>query len=700
MNLARRSLLLVLLMLASTRPSSSAETQWWRADTQKDHEKSETEGVVIAADGTLSLGPVATSWSADSLRTVWAVLPLADGSVALAGDRGRIDRWTASGGVRPWVRLADGQVLSMASDGDGLVAGTGPTGLVYRVSAKGDTTRLASTGERYVWGIVPGAKGTWWLATGTRGRLLRLEGSRTRIAWDSDASNLTALLSDGAEGVYTGGDARGRVVHARRSGELRTLFDAPEDEIRALARSADGTVWAAALSSTAVSGVSVVAGDGEDGPAPQRAAVSGGRAVIYRIAPEGTGVSWWSAPQPFVFALATSPEGPIAATGNRAGIYQVTGAQQAGQWLAPPQGQVTALASGAKGEWYAATSNPASLWRVGPGTASKGTLTASAQDLRRFSRIGRLRWSGTGSPRFWLRVGNTEEPDTTWESWTEVASDGKSGRALLGRYAQWKAELSGAPTRIDAVSFASRELNLPPRVDEVTVAPQAEGIRDGELGTRSEAVTQTLPGGQKVEYSVNFSPNKALRDLPSWARGLRTLQWRASDANADPLRFQVQVRDEATRGEWVTVGKDLDQTMHSWDTRTLPDGRYRVRVLADDARGNAVGEELTAEGVSEVFEVDNTPPSVTTLDVAPVAGGLRVTVEAADERSPLWRLEVSVDDGDWRTIAPPDGTFDEPRERVSFTLPGLAKGEHLVSVRAVDLAGNPTTRAVRGTVAR
>lgn len=687
-------ILFAVMLAGSVR---AAETQWWTTDTQKDHEKSESRGVLVSAEGALSLGPVAESWDADSLRTVWALVPLADGSVALAGDRGRIDRWTAGGGVRPWVRLPDGQVLSLARDGDGLVAGTGPRGLVYRVSARGDTARLAATGERYIWGIAPAARGSWWLATGTRGRLLVLEGGVTRVAWDSDAGNLTALLADGDGGVYAGGDARGRVVHARRTGELRTILDAPEDEIRALARGADGSVWAAALSSTAVSGATT---DSEDGPAPMRAAVSDGRAVLHRIHPSGAGSAWWTSPQPFVFALTPSGDGVVAATGNRAGLFLVTGAQRAERWLAPPQGQVTALATGAKGELYAATSNPAALWRVGPGPARSGMLTAAPQDLRRFSRIGRLRWSGRGAARFSVRSGNTDIPDTTWEAWTPLAADGRPQSPRAGRHVQWRAELSEAGSRVDAVSIATREENLPPRVDDVSVMPQAQGFREGELGPRSESVTQSLEGGQKVEYSVNFSANKSLRELPSWARGLRTLQWRASDPNGDPLRFQVQVRDEAEAAEWVTIGRDLSQTLHSWDTRTLPDGRYRVRVLADDAKGNAIGEELRAEAVSESFEVDNTAPVVSRLDAEPVAGGLRVTLEASDERSPLGQLLVSVDDGEWRAVAPPEGTLDQSSVRATFTLPGLAVGEHVVSVRAVDLAGNPATRAVRAKVSR
>ena len=102
-----------------------------------------------------SPGPAASVSRADSLRTMagrWRSSPTA--RWRSRGDHGRVERWTAKDGMKPWVRLGAGQVLCLARDGDGLLAGTGPNGLVYRISAKGDTTLVAATGERYVWALV------------------------------------------------------------------------------------------------------------------------------------------------------------------------------------------------------------------------------------------------------------------------------------------------------------------------------------------------------------------------------------------------------------------------------------------------------------------------------------------------------------------------------------------------------------------
>ena len=99
------------------------------------------------------------------------------------------------------------------------------------------------------------------------------------------------------------------------------------------------------------------------------------------------------------------------------------------------------------------------------------------------------------------------------------------------------------------------------------MAPQGAGFREGDLQPRSEPVTQTLPGGQRVEYSLPKPAGQdALRELPTWARGLRTVQWKATDPNGDPLRYRVEVRPRE-REPWTEVGEDLDATSFTWDTQ-------------------------------------------------------------------------------------------------------------------------------------
>lgn len=693
------------LLLLAPSVARGAETQWWITDSAAELAKSEARGLIVHADGAIGLGPEARMAAADSLSVVWAIAVLADGSVAMAGDGGRIDRWTESAGVRPWVKLPVGQVLSLGYANGELLAGTAPQGLVYRIGTRGDTALFARTGERYVWGLAPAGAGAWYAATGTRGRLMKLTKGASTIVVDSDESNLVCALADGKGGVYAGGDSRGRVVHVRADGSVRTVFDAPEDEVRALALGPDGALYVASLSASAVSSGGDPDDDRSDGPSPVKSASSAGRGIVYRVVPDSMSMAWWTSPQPFVFALLGRKDGVLAATGNRAALYALERAKGASQWLAAPQGQITALAGAANGTVYAATSNPCALWRVGPGTATKGELLSGVSDAKRMARFGRMRWHGQAkgsNVELYARSGNTDTPDTTWSPWRGGATDeaGRVAGAPPARYLQWKLALAGGAPRIESVEVAWREFNLPPRVDDLVIAPQGAGFREGELVPRSESVTQSLPGGQKVEYTIpSASTPKQLRELPMWARGLRTVQWRGSDPNGDALRYRVDVRAEGG-GTWMNIGDDLEASAFTWDTRSMPDGRYRLRVTASDAAGNAVGEEDSTQVLSEPFPIDNTPPTLQEFRADPGPGSIVIRGRAEDAENPLSRIEVSLDDQDWRVVNPEGGMADDRSLSFRATLPVDRTGEHTVSLRVVDLTGNSAQRATRVTVTR
>ena len=384
------------------------------------------------------------------------------------------------------------------------------------------------------------------------------------------------------------------------------------------------------------------------------------------------------------------------ATGNRAAVFQLDSENRATQLIAVPQGQVTALAVGAGGRLYAATSNPGALWQIGPEHAGRGDLESSPLDARRFAQFGRVAWrgdAGGGRVELSTRSGNTDPPDTTWSVWKAAPQESRVA-SPPARYLQWKVELAGGHPHVDAVEVAWRERNLPPRVEDVSVAPQGAGFREGELQPHADPVTQTLPGGQRVEYQLQSSGPRLLRELPAWARGLRTLQWKATDPNGDPMTYRVDVRPEAS-DHWTMVGEHLEATSFTWDTQGMPDGRYRIRVRATDEPGNAVGEGLTAEAMSEPFTIDNKPPVITALDAKGEPGAIAVSGHASDGQSILVRLEVEVGDGDWRMLTPSGGFADSRDLDFTVKLPDIKAGEHSVAVRAVDRAGNGATRAAR-----
>ena len=89
--------------------------------------------------------------------------------------------------------------------------------------------------------------------------------------------------------------------------------------------------------------------------------------------------------------------------------------------------------------------------------------------------------------------------------------------------------------------------------------------------------------------------------------------------------------------------------------------------------------------MSEPVVVDHTPPAVRLLgiDAGPV-----IRFEARDAASILRRAEYSVDAGAWTPILADDGIVDSMTEAFTVRLAGVGTGEHLVTLRVRDWAGN------------
>src|SRR4029077_8675678 len=99
----------------------------------------------------------------------------------------------------------------------------------------------------------------------------------------------------------------------------------------------------------------------------------------------------------------------------------------------------------------------------------------------------------------------------------------------------------------------------------------------------------------------------------------QSVLWTAHDDNDDDLRYAVYFRGE-NEHEWKLLKDNLDQKFYSWDTTTLPDGAYYLKIVASDAPSNPPALALKTERESERFEVDNTPPVIEGLEAGANVG--------------------------------------------------------------------------------
>ena len=171
------------------------------------------------------------------------------------------------------------------------------------------------------------------------------------------------------------------------------------------------------------------------------------------------------------------------------------------------------------------------------------------------------------------------------------------------------------------------------------------------------------------------------------------IKWKTENPDGDTLVYRLYYREELGVTWRLISGHDpLEKAEFDWDTEPVPDGYYRIKVVASDEKDNPEETTLTDSEISERVLVDNRKPEVVGLAVKqPWVSGL-----ARDSYSTIKRVEYSLDGGAWRMVGALDGIFDSPAEAFRFKLPdGLAPGAHVVAVRALDEADNLGVAQIR-----
>jgi hypothetical protein len=178
----------------------------------------------------------------------------------------------------------------------------------------------------------------------------------------------------------------------------------------------------------------------------------------------------------------------------------------------------------------------------------------------------------------------------------------------------------------------------------------------------------------------------------TFQKSLQTFVWSARDTDGDRLQYALSYRREGERN-WTLLKDGLDDDVFTWDTTTVPDGTYVIKVTASDGAANAAAMALQGERESQSFEIDNTPPTVTVAPAAAgaAAGTIRFTVQ--DGQTAIQRVEYASAGDRWRQAYPTDGLLDSREEHFELVLGAGAKSP--IVVRATDGLGNVATAILR-----
>ncbi len=684
---------LVVATLAVAPTASAVSTRSFELDSQDDFMTgSDLHGVAVDSQGRLRAGWNLGTVSLPSISTVLSALELADGSVLIGtGNNGKVMR-LSGGKVDEYADTKEMGVTSMVTDGKVVYAAT-LKGKIWKLEGPGKASELVTIpdGDHILALAWDAKKHGFYAATGPNGKLFFVApGSAPSLVFDSDETQLSAVtvLDDGT--VYAGSTGKGLVFKITGPGRATIVLDPPGDEIKALAKAKDGGLYVLANEVGASSDAGrrpSVPGGGPGMPAPP---VIGrpraGKGALWKVEADGRAEELFARKDTHFISLAVDDAGaPYVGTAAEGRVFTVDDNHTSTLVADIDSRQVGALLLSGKTK-VVVGSDPAVAHEIRGTGGDDATWTSRVLDTGRRSTFGRLFWRAEGAVELAARTGNSPTADATWSEWSPMLTAPAKPNVPPGRFIQVRARFSkGAGALL-------RSVEVPYTSDNVRAVVTSIDARSRGASSHSSNAPAPPPGPGGVSSGPPpAKPSGA--DVPPRASGVR-LSWRVDNPDGDQLRYRVSFRfDGHTAWRDLTKPDDvLTRSELDWDTASLPEGTYRVRIEATDETSNPPDRVTRHALESGPVLVDNTPPVFRGLSVA----GRRVKADIVDGLGPIVRVDFAVDGRtDWRPLLPKDGVFDEPTEEFDADLSSaLSAGPHLIAVRAFDKAGNQVVRDV------
>ena len=709
----------------------AASPTFWQTATEADFLRGEVENLAIDPFGRLTLGPSTSPVYEASAPFLWATATAPEGTLYVgSGNEGQVYKIDANGRGQVFFDSDELEVHALAAvPGGGVYVATSPNGKIYKVDAGGKATTFYDPPDAYIWSLVVDRTGTVYAGTGDKGTIYKITpDGRGTVFYQAKATHAMTLAFDREGRLIAGTGSPGRVFRLDANGKPFVLFDSSYSEIHQIRVDPAGNIYATALTGRPGGG-----GGGGDAPAPPppagpppvatvsteitavavadisvsaSPAQSGGRpggaaaGAVFRITPDGATDVLWETREDTPYDLAFESGGSVlVATGGKGKLFRLSGDPARATLVARADAQqVTTLTTDRTGQVLFGTSNPGKIFRLSAARADRGTFTSDVRDAQTVATWGAIKWQGLVPPGTRVEVstrsGNTKTPDEAWSDWSSpyATPDGSAITSPRARYLQWRAVLVGSG-RTDAplltsLTAAYLPRNARPRVTSITVhtpgtvyqrpfptgEPEIAGF-DGETPERRAAA--------QLQGSAGSGPNIGRR---AYEKGLLTFIWRAEDENRDDLVYDLQYRREGET-TWHTLKQGLTDAIFVWDTTSVPNGRYTVRVVASDAPSNSAASALTGDMESTAFDIDNTPPVITVNAVRREGGRITFVFEVRDDNSAVQKVEYSLDGDRWQAVYPKDGIADSRFEQYELAIPDT-QGAQGVVLRATDALNN------------
>lgn len=634
-------------------------------------------GVAVDSSGRVRAGFTLGHVTIDQAPVIWCALAREDKSLLLGtGQEGKLLEYRGDRVVA--THETGGLVVTSIVEawGGSVIVASLPEGKLWRFE-KGKLSLFVQLKDiEHVWQLAFDKKNAaLYAATGPDGKLLRIErDGRFSVVFDAPEPHLISLglLPDG--GVAVGSSDTAKLYRVDGPNHVSTLYDFGRTEVRAIAVSPQGDIYAVAndiKTTTTTSSIRTGTSDGSSSSSSSSGSSGSkakGRGTLLRIAPNGVPETLLDDDSEHFTSLAIGKDGqPYVGTGVEGRVYTVNAQRQSVLVADVDARQITA--ESLVGALPAIiSSDPAGVHAIEGQGGKLSIWTSKVFDAGLRAIFGRLDWEATGTLELMTRTGNTKEPDDTWSPWSAPLRSPGHLVSPPARFIQvrsrWGLDPKAVLTRVEIPFVTDNQRAVVSRIDAAT---------DRTIGDGMVASGGPVTGRSNAELS---------------------LDWNVDNPDKDTLRYRVYYRLVGTNAwyDMLPLDEVLTKTSYKWDTSSLPEGRYRVKIIASDEPSNPPERVTRHELESGVIVVDNTPPVLLDLEWT----GKHLKGRAVDGVGPIQRIEVSVaGTTEWIPLSPLDSIFDESTEGFDANLSDwLPAGRRILAVRAYDAANNFVVRHV------
>lgn len=673
--------LFVCLCLSGVSGLFSVEVKKKEINTFKAFQKGSFSGTGLDGKGSLFLGP--------KIKDIQG--PPKEYYLGLAGDKnGNIFVGTGHrAGVYKISTPATGQSVAapeeialldeldvyalLVRDNGEILAGTSPDGKLYKIGKDKSKDSVAkeffNPDEKFIWDIKEDLTGGFIVAVGNEGGVYRVskEGSAAKI-FTSEDTHIISLYITKSGSILAGSGDRG-ILYKIDNTKVKVLFDSPFEEIRGICEDKDGNIYFTAsrgikrqdiLNDAQVEAFL----DTKKKKKAKEEVIPMETGIVYCRRTDGVVERVWGSVTEYIYSACYDQKNDrvLIGTGNSGRVYSIDKDGGFSIVYESEAAQVFKLEA-VTGGFALITNNTASVARIEDVLNSNGTYFSEVYDLGIQSKLGKIYWdadtpAGT-NVSLYVSTGNSNVPDETWTKWSAPFTDSENANIGISdvRYFQVKAVLNSSNAavspRLDNFKVFFVQSNLKPQLKKIEI-------------------------GKPVKSANSPSPGKVAANTPRKDQNYLTLAWSARDPNDDKLKYNLFLKRVSDRS-WLLFKEDITVPRAELNTRLFEDGKYLLKVEADDSLGNPPGMDKTAELISSAFLIDSTAPEIADF----VLQGTRLTFTVNDKTSLVAGVMYSYDGKLWYPVFPVDLIADSRSEKYDFSLKNN-KGNKYIFIKVFD----------------